>query len=198
MIGQVRGLHGRAMMPPVIGIGNARRGGIAQRQAFHATGCQEAETPAPRWRSPRPTQRIGGLDGRRRNAVRAAFATSVRLRAPPPATIPALRHFGQQRHDPGNGPAAVSAVKVAAPSAGPILPSSELGRNRCDRAISAAVLAKNGSCSARSIQSGSGRPCAANRPSQSNGWFRVRYMKSSSSALPGPVSQAIKVSAPSI
>ena len=41
-------------------------------------------------------------------------------------------------------------------------------------------------------------PIAANLPSQSNGECIMRNMKSSSSALPGPVSQAISVSDPSI
>ena len=41
-------------------------------------------------------------------------------------------------------------------------------------------------------------PWAAIRPSQSKRWLITRNMKSSSSALPGPVSQAISVSEPSI
>ncbi len=84
-------------------------------------------------------------------------------------------------------------VSVAAPSA-TLMPSTASVAKTLRSSDFGGGREKNGKRSARAIQTSSPRPWAAIRPSRSHASPVARNMKSSSSALPGPVSQAINVS----
>src|SRR6516162_594364 len=81
--------------------------------------------------------------------------------------------------------AAVNAVSVAAPSGADTSRRMSLAKSLRSSDFGGGK-AKKGSFSACAIQASSTLPWEAMRPSQSKSWPSSRYMKSLSSALPGP------------
>src|ERR1051326_8399506 len=184
---------GRAAIPPSIGRGAPVVPGkvigrpVSARTARNANACASIASDA----QPRVCAvfTVAGL------SPLPSMRMRVALRAPPPAMI----HVRGARGNSGTTAAtaaAVNAVNVAAPSASENPAASRLAKAWRSSDLGGGAE-KNGCASAAVSQASSIRPCAAAAPSRSNGAALRPIMKSSMSALPGPVSQAMR-SAPSM